>query len=99
SVKLDALGQTIPTGHRLEVSLSTTYWPQAWPSPKPVTLNVITNEYTKLRLPVRSSTELDREIKFKTPETATVTDKEIRREETRKERKKLFIIPLQTNGN
>ena len=83
SVKLDALGQTIPTGHRLEVSLSTTYWPQAWPSPKPVTLNVITNEYTKLRLPVRSSTELDREIKFKTPETAPVTDKEIRRAETR----------------
>lgn len=83
SVKLDALGQTIPTGHRLEISLSTTYWPQAWPSPKPVTLNVITNEYTKLRLPVRSSTELDGKIKFKTPETARVIDKEIRREETR----------------
>lgn len=84
SVKLDALGQNIPAGHRLELSLSTTYWPQAWPSPKPVTLNVIANENTKLKLPVRSSNpEMDEKIKFESPETAPVTEKEIRRAETR----------------
>ena len=40
AVKLDVLGQQIPKGHQLEVALSPTYWPQAWPSPKPVTLTV-----------------------------------------------------------
>lgn len=84
SVKLDALGQNIPAGHRLELSLSTTYWPQAWPSPKPVTLNVIANENTKLKLPIRSSNpEMDERIEFESPETAPVIEKEIRRAETR----------------
>lgn len=84
SVKLDALGQTIPEGHRLEVALSPTYWPQAWPSPKPVTLNIFTNENTKLRLPVRfSTTNMDKNITFKSPEITPVIDKEILRDETR----------------
>ena len=47
AVKLDVLGQQIPKGHLLEVALSPTYWPQAWPSPKPVTLTVYPGESTR----------------------------------------------------
>lgn len=84
SVKLDALGQSIPAGHRLELAVSPTYWPQAWPSPNPVTLTILAGEKTKLRLPVRSvQSELDQTIQFQMPETAPVIDKEIRREENR----------------
>ncbi len=52
SVKLDSLGQSIPAGHQLELAISPTYWPQAWPSPKPVTLNVLAGDKTKLKLPI-----------------------------------------------
>jgi len=84
SIKLDALGQSIPAGHRLELAVSPTYWPQSWPSPKPVTLTILAGEKTKLRLPVRSGqSELDQTIQFQMPETAQVIDKEIRREENR----------------
>src|SRR5699024_3135223 len=76
SVKLDALGQSIPAGHSLELAVSPTYWPQAWPSPKPVTLNILAGEKTKLRLPVRSGqSELDQTIQFLRPETAQVIDR------------------------
>src|SRR5699024_12493609 len=85
SVKLDALGQSIPAGHRLELAVSPTYWPQAWTSPKPVTLTILAGENTKLSLPVRSGrSELDQTIQFLRPETAKVIDKEIRREESLK---------------
>ncbi|MUV37239.1 putative serine esterase [Lentibacillus sp. JNUCC-1] len=85
SVKLDSLGQTIPAGHKLEVAVSPTYWPQAWPSPKPVSLELLTGEKgCALRLPVRTpNPELDATVHFETSETAPVIDREILREETR----------------
>jgi len=52
SVRLDAIGRAIPTGHRLRVSVSPTGWPRAWPSPEPVTLTVIAGA-SCLELPVR----------------------------------------------
>ena len=82
SIKLDALGQTIPAGHKLELAISPTYWPQAWPSPQPVTLEIFTGEKTKLKLPIRSS-QNDQTIKFEAPEIAPVIEKEVRRKETR----------------
>ncbi|AIF44459.1 CocE/NonD family hydrolase [Virgibacillus sp. SK37] len=84
SIKLDSIGQNLPAGHRLEVALSPTYWPQAWPSPKPVTLEVITGEDTLLSLPVRTpDPKLDSTIHFKPSETAPVIEREILREESR----------------
>ncbi len=84
TVKLDALGQNIPAGHRLELSVAPTYWPQAWPSPEPVTLNVLTGEGTNLSLPVRTSRpEADAQVSFENPETAKVIDREILRAEQR----------------
>ena len=39
-VKLDAIAQRIPKGHRVRVGISTSYWPWVWPSPEPVTLTL-----------------------------------------------------------
>jgi uncharacterized protein len=39
-VRLDAIAQAIPAGHRLRVAVSTAYWPWAWPSPEPVIITV-----------------------------------------------------------
>ncbi|WP_096187670.1 CocE/NonD family hydrolase [Evansella halocellulosilytica] len=84
SVKLDSLGQNIPEGHRLEVAISPTYWPQAWPSPKPVNLTVFSGENTRLALPIRTAQPEDKECgKFDVPETAEVIDREILRKEER----------------
>jgi hypothetical protein len=46
------LGEAIPAGHRLRLSISTSYWPIAWPSPDPVRLTVFTAA-SHLILPVR----------------------------------------------
>lgn len=84
-VQLDALGQQIPKGHRLEVALSPTYWLQAWPSPKPVTLTVYPGEDTYIELPVRKPQPEDATVAdhFDIPEMAQVMDREIIREEKR----------------
>jgi hypothetical protein len=49
-VRLDAIGQRVPAGHRLRVALSTSYWPWVWPSPEPVTLTLHAG---RLTLPTR----------------------------------------------
>ena len=41
SFPLDFAGHRFPVGHRVRLSLSPTYWPFAWPSPEPVTLDVV----------------------------------------------------------
>jgi uncharacterized protein len=51
-VVLKALAQALPPGHRLRLSISTSYWPLAWPAPEPVTLTVFPASST-LVLPVR----------------------------------------------
>ncbi|SFG27413.1 hypothetical protein SAMN04488020_101719 [Palleronia marisminoris] len=47
------VAQTVPAGHRLRLSLSTSYFPIAWPTPEPVTLTVLT-EKSDLVLPLRA---------------------------------------------
>jgi hypothetical protein len=51
-VDLDDIAHAFPAGHRIAVSISTVYWPIAWPSPELVTLTVFGGR-TSLRLPVR----------------------------------------------
>ncbi|MFE6775456.1 CocE/NonD family hydrolase [Streptomyces sp. NPDC057702] len=51
-VQLNGVAQAFPPGHRIRLSLSTSYWPLAWPPPRPVLLSV--HEGTSsLTLPVR----------------------------------------------
>ena len=40
TVDLDDIAWSVPPGHRIAVSLSTTYWPIAWPSPDLTTLTL-----------------------------------------------------------
>jgi uncharacterized protein len=53
SFPLDFAGHRFPVGHRVRLSLSPTYWPFAWPSPEPVTLDVVLGEVTVVTLPER----------------------------------------------
>src|SRR5699024_12003631 len=52
TVQLNGLAQSFPAGHRLRVSVSTSYWPLVWPSPEPVQLTIDPNA-SALLLPVR----------------------------------------------
>ena len=40
TVRLDAIAQRVPAGHRLRIAVSTAYWPWVWPSAEPVTLTL-----------------------------------------------------------
>ncbi|SEO41329.1 hypothetical protein SAMN04490248_1055 [Salinihabitans flavidus] len=54
-VPMKHVAQTFRAGHRIRLSLSTSYFPLAWPAPAPVTLHVDTAQ-TTLTLPLRSDT-------------------------------------------
>ncbi|WP_010531820.1 CocE/NonD family hydrolase [Lentibacillus jeotgali] len=84
-IGMDVLGQQIPAGHRLEVSVAPTYWPQAWPSPKLVSLLLYSGAGTHIDLPVRTPQKVDASWQehFDRPEISDVMEKEILREEER----------------
>jgi putative CocE/NonD family hydrolase len=69
-VPLNGIAQNFPAGHRIRVSLSTSYWPLCWLPPKPFTLNIYTGS-SSLTLPVRPKKESDQYLKpFEEPEGA-----------------------------
>ncbi|MCC5859455.1 MAG: peptidase S15, partial [Ectothiorhodospiraceae bacterium] len=77
-VKLNDVAQTFPAGHRIRLSLSTSYWPLAWPPPEPVRLTVLTGA-SRLHLPVRPPrNDDDARIVFQRPEGGPLST-EIRR--------------------
>jgi len=59
---LNVVGQAIPAGDRLRLSLSTTYWPWLWPSPEDVELTVFAGADSVLELPVRPPSEADADL-------------------------------------
>lgn len=52
TVQLNGIAQRFPRGHRLRISISTSYWPLAWPPPEPVSISV-SGSLSKLLLPCR----------------------------------------------
>ena len=69
-VDLDDIAWSLPAGHRIAVSLSTTYWPIAWPSPDLATLTVHTAQ-SWLDLPVRPQDPADAQLRpFDPPQSA-----------------------------
>lgn len=73
TVTLEAVANAFPAGHRIALSLSTTYWPIAWPSPEAATLTIRTGE-SRLTLPVRPSRPEDADLRpFDPPEAAEKT--------------------------
>ena len=51
TVNLDCCGHTVAAGHRLRVSLATTFWPMFWPMPEAATLELDLGA-AEVRLPV-----------------------------------------------
>ena len=69
-VRMNEIGQKFPAGHRIRLSLSTSYWPLAWPQPEPVEMRVYPTRST-LRLPERAPRASDSELApFPPPEAA-----------------------------
>ncbi len=61
-LKLNYIAQRFPAGHQIRLSLSTSYWPLAWPPPEPVRLTIYPAK-SKIFLPLRKSNELDSELR------------------------------------
>jgi hypothetical protein len=51
-IAMNHIAHAFLPGHRLRVALSTSYWPQMWPAPEPVTLTLHPGS-SRLELPVR----------------------------------------------
>jgi hypothetical protein len=69
-LQLNDIAQRFPEGHRIRVSLSTSYFPLAWPPPEPVQLTVYMG-VSRLGLPVRPPRSLDEQLRpFEEPEGA-----------------------------
>jgi hypothetical protein len=76
-VRLNDAAHAFPAGHRLRVSVSTVYWPIAWPSPQPVTLQVWPGD-SMLTLPVRPPREEDAALRpFDVPEQGPTPDHDV----------------------
>jgi hypothetical protein len=73
TVELDDMAHAFAPGHRIAVSLSSTYWPIAWPSPELATLTIHCGE-SWLDLPVRPPDPGDASLRpFDPPEAAPQT--------------------------
>lgn len=78
AVRLNATAYAFPEGHRLLLAISPTYWPWAWPSPEPVTLNVFVGAVSCLELPVRGEDAEDARLgQFEAAEGASQLQVEI----------------------
>jgi uncharacterized protein len=67
-IQLNDAGAVFPTGHRIRLALSTTYWPMIWPSPEKATLTIFGGT---LDLPVRPTRAADALPPLPGAETAT----------------------------
>ncbi len=78
SVELNDIAQKFPRGHRIRVSVSTSYWPLAWAPPEPVCLT-ITPAKSSLTVPVRPRRKGESEEmeEFEPSEAAPEPDKTI----------------------
>ncbi|MFN2486000.1 MAG: CocE/NonD family hydrolase [Acidimicrobiia bacterium] len=67
-LQMNEVAQQFPAGHRLRLSISTSYWPLVWPSPEPVQLELFCTA-SRLLLPMRPARSLDAELsQFDAPE-------------------------------
>ncbi len=82
--QLGAIAHKLKAGHHWRLALSPTYWPQLWPSPKPVTLTIYSNEHSFLSLPIRKTASEIALPEFGEPEIATPLETTELREGERK---------------
>ena len=60
-VPMNFIAQSFPAGHKIRLSISTSYWPVAWPSPEPVKISLYPG-CSQLILPVRQPSRLDQTV-------------------------------------
>jgi putative CocE/NonD family hydrolase len=68
-IKMDDIAWRVPKGHRLRVSISTSYFPMMWPAPEPVTLTVYAGAST-IQVPVRKPLIDEKPVAWKESEAA-----------------------------
>ncbi len=68
-IKLDDIAWRVPKGHKIRVSVSTSYFPMMWPAPEPVTLTVHTGT-SYLHLPIRRPVANEVPLSWQQPEAA-----------------------------
>jgi len=68
-IALDDIAWRIPKGHKLRVSISTTYWPLMWPAPEPVRLTVYAGA-SRVFVPIRRDIPNEVAPSFKPAEAA-----------------------------
>jgi uncharacterized protein len=84
-IKLDDVAWKVPKGHRLRVSISTSYFPMMWPAPEPVKLTVHAGAST-LAMPVRKRDVTETAVSFAAPEAAApVAQKVIKKPSNKRE--------------
>jgi len=71
-VQLNDLGHVFPAGHSLRLSVSTSYWPLAWPPPEPTRLT-LHSDGCRLTLPVRQPRTQDEDVDFLDPQPQATT--------------------------
>jgi predicted acyl esterase len=72
-IKLDDIAYKLPAGHKLRVSISTSYFPMMWPAPENVKLTVYAGA-SELHLPVRKKLVNEKGVVFAAPEAAKPAD-------------------------
>ena len=78
TVILNAIAHVFPPGHTLRLSISTCYWPIAWPAPEPTAVSLFTGK-SFLDLPVRPPDGKDANLNpFEPPERAAAQAIELR---------------------
>jgi putative CocE/NonD family hydrolase len=78
SVTLNDVAYAFPARHKLRLAISTSYWPIAWPAPRPVTVSLFSGE-SFLDLPVRPPDPTDADLRpFESPERAAAETTELR---------------------
>jgi hypothetical protein len=69
-VQLNDIAQRFPQGHRIRISVSSSYWPLAWTPPERTQLTIYTDQCS-VTLPVRPPKESDAQLRpFGPPESA-----------------------------
>jgi len=77
-IKMDDIAWRVPKGHKIRVSISTSYFPMMWPAPEPVTLTVHAGA-SQILLPVRKDILAETPLSWMPAEAAEpVKQKEIK---------------------
>jgi hypothetical protein len=78
-VELNEIAQSVPTGLRLRLAVSTGYWPIAWPSPEPARITIDPGE-SLIEIPILKSQKGLARVKFAPVEKAELAPVTVRDE-------------------